>query len=306
MRPSCEAPMHRRTFLIQSSGLLVSTYLGVSVARAIPASHDRLAMSTVTFRHRFRQTRPAELGALQDELTLMSVPRYYRERFDVRNLELWGHHFESLERPYLEALLASVEAAGSQIVNVQADAEYNLASTDEDERHRSLQLVRRWIDAAALLRSRAIRINPGRPDGSIEKSIASMQEVNRYCKSKGLPLLIENHFGLEMDPDVHLRIRREAGPQNVYTLPDFGNYPVETMWQALEKILPYAYMVSAKTVQFNDRMEHVSYDFDRCVRLAERVGFKGIYSVEQWSREHQRVDHEKIVDWMLEHVRMHI
>ncbi len=298
--------MQRRTFLVRTSGLLICAYVGGSAARPRADADARLAMSTVTFRHRFRQTAPKELGDIADELTLRSVPEYYRDRFNVRNLELWGHHFESLELPYLEALRASIEAAGAQVINVQADDEYDLASTNEDERQRSLKLVRRWVDAAAMLRSRAVRINPGRSDGSVTKSIASMKEVNDYCKSKGLPLLIENHFGLEMDPDIHLRIRREAGPDNVFTLPDFGNYPAEEMWQALEKILPYAYLVSAKTVEFNERMEHVSYDFDRCVQLAERAGFKGVYSVEQWSREHQKVDHEKIVDWMLEHVRKNI
>lgn len=298
--------MHRRQFLIQSAGVAICVHLGANGVLAASDRNDRLAMSTVTFRHRFKQTRAAELGALRDELTLFDVPAYYRDRFGIRNLELWGHHFESLDTAYLEALREKIEAAGAQVINVQADDDYDLASTNEEERQRSLQRVRRWVDAAALLRSRAVRINPGRPDGSVEKSIASMKEVNAYCKSKGLPLLIENHFGLEMDPDIHLRIRREAGPENVYTLPDFGNYPVESMWEALEKILPYAYLVSAKTVEFNERMEHVSYDFERCVRLAERAGFKGIYSVEQWSREHQPVDHEKIVDWMLEHVRKNI
>jgi len=151
-----------------------------------------------------------------------------------------------------------------------------------------------------------VRVNPGNTDGSVERAIASMKEVNVYCKSKGLPLLIENHFGLEMDPDVHLRIREAAGPANVYTLPDFGNYPTASMWDSLKKILPYAYMVSAKTVQFNERLEHLSYDFDRCVRMAEDLGFKGVYSVEQWSREPLKVDPKRVVDWMLAHVRSHI
>jgi sugar phosphate isomerase/epimerase len=263
-------------------------------------------MSTVTFRSRFRQTKPAAVTELRDELTLLNVPAYYRNRFGIRHLELWGHHFESLERAYLKELRAQVDAAGAQVINVQADAEYDLASTNEQERQRSLKVAFQWVDAAAVLGSRAVRVNPGHAGGSVEKSIASMKEVNRYCKSKGMPLLIENHFGLEMDPDIHLRIRREAGPENVYTLPDFGNYPVETMWESLQKILPYAYMVSAKTVEFNQRMEHISYDFDRCVQLAERSGFRGIYSVEQWSREDLGVDGEKVVDWMLQHVRANI
>ena len=169
-----------------------------------------------------------------------------------------------------------------------------------------LQRYAGWIDAAALLRSRAVRINPGRAGGSVENSIASMKEVNKECLSRGLPLLTENHFGLEMNPDVHLQIRAAAGPGNIYTLPDFGNYPVETMWESLAKILPYAYVVSAKAVDFNERMEHTSYDFDRCVQLCERAGFKGIYLVEQWSRKDQNLDYEKIADWLLQRVRKNI
>lgn len=293
--------MQRRTFLSYASGLAISVAVGSMPVSAASAKNDRLGMSTVTFRNRFKQT--ASGRQIQDELTLLNIPGYFRERFGVRNLELWSKHFDSLDKPYLQELRASVAAAGAQLVNVQVDADYDLASVDEAERQRSLQIARDWIDAAALLGSRAVRVNPGHTGGSVENSIASMKEVNRYCKAKGLPLLIENHFGLEMDPDIHLRIRQEAGPDNVYTLPDFGNYPTQTMWESLKKILPYAYMVSAKTVEFNDKLEHISYDFDRCVRMAEQAGFKGIYSVEQWSKQDLTVDAEKVVDWMLDHVR---
>jgi len=298
--------MNRRTFLLQSSGLLISAGFASGGAVAATADAGRLGMGTVLFRHRFKQTKPAEVAELENELTLLDVPAYYRERFGIRQLEFWSYHFESLDESYLRALRNRIAKAGSQLINVQVDTDYDLASTDEDERRRSIEHVRKWIDAASLLGSRAIRINPGRSKGSVEKSIASMKEVNAYCRSKGLPLLIENHFGIEMDPDIHLRIRQEAGPENVYTLPDFGNYPLETMWASLEKILPYAYVISAKTVEFNARMEHVTYDFDRCVRLAEQAGFKGIYIVEQWNRGYQALDYEKIADWMLEHVRANI
>ena len=298
--------MHRRSFLFRASGLMLSVALAPSAVRAAVSSDDRLGMSTVIFRSRFRQTKPAGTTEIKDELTLLQVPSYYRDRFGVRNLELWSNHFESLDRAYLQELRANVKDAGSQLVNIQVDADYDLASTNDAERERSLQTAFEWIDAAAFLGSRAVRINPGRSGGSVEKSIASMKQVNRYCKARGLPLLTENHFGIEMDPDVHLRILDEAGPDNIYTLPDFGNYPVESMWSSLEKILPHAYMVSAKTVEFNERMEHVTYDFERCIRLAERAGFKGIYSVEQWSQKELEVDYEKVADWMLRRVRANL
>jgi sugar phosphate isomerase/epimerase len=293
--------MHRRSFIFRTGGLLLA--VSTAAVRAARADGERVGMGTVIFRNRFEQTRPKGIAEIRDPLTLRAVPAYYRERFGIRKLEFWSHHFESLERPYLQELRARVQEARAELINVQVDAAYDLASADEAERQRSLDTVRQWIDAAATLGSQAVRINPGKAGGSVENSIASMKEVNRYCRSKNLPLLTENHFGLEMDPDVHLRIREAAGPENFHTLPDFGNYPVATMWSSLEKILPYAYVVSAKAVDFDARGEHVSYDFDRCMQLCERAGFKGVYLVEQWSRREQELDSEKIAEWLLRRVR---
>src|SRR5687768_6314657 len=114
--------MHRRSFLVGSSGLLLTACVGSSVSRAAPNESERLAMSTVTFRDRFKQTKPAGI-ALQNELTLLSVPAYYRERFGVRNLEFWSNHFESLDGTYLQELRASLKAADAQLLNIQVDAD---------------------------------------------------------------------------------------------------------------------------------------------------------------------------------------
>ena len=225
----------------------------------------------------------------------------------MNQVEFWSYHFESLEPAYLEQLKNKLRAAESTLVNIQVDTNYNLASEDDSKRRQSIEQVKPWIDAAAFLGSKAIRINPG--NGPVEKCIASMREVNDYAKSKGIPLLTENHFGIEMDPEVHLRIRDEAGPENFYTLPDFGNYSDDVRYAALEKILPHAYLVSAKAAEFkssNGSLEHLSYDFDRCVRMAEKAGFKGVYSVEQWTRSNPDIDYEKVGDWLIEHVKANI
>ena len=305
--------MNRRTFLLRTSGLLLSAYLlpGYNFA-ATPATsrRDRIAMGTVLFRNRFKQTKPkdATFARPAPELTLLDVPQFYRDRFAVSQVEFWSYHFESLEPAYLEQLKSRLRAAGSTLVNIQVDTNYNLASADDAKRRESIAHVKPWIDAAAFLGSSAIRINPG--NGPIEHSIASLREVNAYAKSKNLPLLTENHFGIEMDPDVHLRLRTEAGPENIYTLPDFGNYSDEARFPALEKILPHAYLISAKAAEFRETadgaLEHISFDFDRCVRLAERSGFKGVYSVEQWTRGNPDLDYEKVGDWLIEHVNAHL
>ncbi|MFY0254136.1 TIM barrel protein [Chitinophaga sp. 30R24] len=299
--------MHRRSFLLQSSGLLLSVWVLPGFARPLIRNKmDRIGMGTVLMRYRFKQTKPKELATIKDELTLLEVPQYYRDRFSISKLEFWSNHFESQAPDYLQALKNKIKAARSHLVNVQIDSTYDLAATNEEERQRSLQHVKQWMDAVAFLGSDCVRINPGHGNGSVEKSIASLKEVNSYAKSKKLILLTENHFGIEMNPDVHLRIVKEAGPGNIYTLPDFGNYPTASMYASLEKILPYAGLISAKAMNFNNNMEHLSYDFDKCVRMTEKAGFKGIYSVEQWSPDFQDIDYAKVGDWLVEHVAANI
>lgn len=299
--------MHRRSFLLQSSGLLLTAWVLPAFARPVIRNKmDRIGMGTVLMRYRFKQTRPKELPAIKEALTLPEVPAYYRQRFGISKLEFWSNHFESLEPAYLQGLREKIKASESQLINVQVDSDYDLAAADETVRQHSLQHVKQWMDAVALLGSQCVRINPGHANGSVEKSIASMKEVNRYAKSKKLVLLTENHFGIEMNPDVHLQIVQEAGPGNIYTLPDFGNYPTATMYASLAKILPYAGLISAKAMNFNADMEHVSYDFDKCVQMTEKAGFKGIYSVEQWSPDFQDIDYATVGDWLIKHVKNNI
>ena len=189
-------------------------------------------------------------------------------------------------------------------MNVQIDVSYDLASTDETERQKSVKTVKNGSMPLSLLGSTCIRINPGRPQGSVEKSIESLKELNTYAKSKNLIIITANHFGLEMDPDKHVQIVKDAG---VYTEPDFGNYPADDqLFAKLEKIIPYACIVSAKVVNFDKNMEHVSYDFDKCVRLAESLGFKGTYMVAQYSGQYQDLDYDKVANWVLEHLKKNI
>lgn len=299
--------MNRRKFIEGSAGLALSVVVLPAFAqRLLPlAKADRLAMGTVLFRYRFQQTKPKELTTIPNELTLLQVPAYYKERFDIRQLEFWSSHFEAPSKAYHQELKDKIKASRSKLVNVQIDDNYDLAAVNEEERKKSVKHIGEWIDIVSFLGSTCIRVNPGRANGSVEQSIRSMKEVNEMCKAKKLVLLTENHFGIEMNTDTHLRIIKEAGP-GIYTLPDFGNYPVATAMASLEKIMPYAYLISAKAMKFNDQIEHVSYDFDQCVQLAERMGFKGIYSVEQWSPEYQNIDFEKVADWLLAHVRDNI
>ncbi|HEX3798008.1 MAG TPA: TIM barrel protein [Verrucomicrobiae bacterium] len=302
--------MKRRDFIFNTTRLAVAASLAPAIltrasAREAQDKLNRIAMGTLIFRYQFKQTKPREMPVIKNELTLLDVPEFYRDKFGIRKIEFWNEHFESLEPDYLAKLKGKIKAAGSQLVDVQIDRiSYDLASENEETRLKSIKDVKQWMDAVSFLGSECIRVNPGRPRGSVDKSIESLKELNAYARNKNLIIITANHFGLEMDPDKHVRIAKEAG---VHTEPDFGNYPHDaTLLPKLEKIVPYAFIVSAKVDEFNSNIEHISYDFDSCVRLCEKLGFRGDYMVAQWSAKFQDIDYDKVANWVISHIKENI
>lgn len=296
--------MNRRNFHKTLGILTAGLALRPAFASGFPTkASDRITMSTVNFRERFAQTKTRDARFNSAPLTLLRVPEYFKERFDLSQVELWSKHFESIDQKYLKDLKTALAKSKSKLVNIQFDEDYQIGSPDESIRKKSIDLALKWLDAAKFLGSGAFRVNPG--NGEVDHAIKSLKIINEACKSKGLVLMVENHFGMEMNPDVHLQIVRGVG-ENIYTLPDFGNYSNEARYEALKKIMPYAYQVSAKTMAFDEKLNHVSFDFDQCMKICVDGGFKGIYSVEQWSREFIDTNDEAIADWMIAKIKTYL
>lgn len=299
--------MNRRSF-VRTSGAALGACTLSAFSQAESANKDkleRIALGTLIFRYRFKQTKPKQLETIKDELTLLDVPEHHRDRFGIRKIEFWNEHFESLEPDYLEKLKGKIKAAGSELLNVQIDRiSYDLAATNEEQRTKSVKAVKEWMDAASFLGSRCVRINPGSPRGTVEQSIASLKELNAYAKEKKLIIITANHFGIEMDADKHVAIVQGSG---VHTEPDFGNYPADDqLYTKLTKIVPHAYIVSAKTVDFDSSIKHTSYDFVRCVQTCENLGFRGPYMVSQYSGKFQDIDYSKVADWIIQTLKDNI
>jgi sugar phosphate isomerase/epimerase len=290
--------MDRRAF-IKKSGSFSAILLGNQFSgwAKKPNPMDRIAMSTVNFRGRFKQT--SKNIPAGKELTLLDIPKYFKERFGLKNLEFWSRHFESTNPEYLLELKKAIKKSKSRLINIQMDEKYQIGDPDPVKRKESLDLALHWVEVAKTLGSDCIRINPGK--GELALIIESYKTINELCKKHQIILMVENHFGIEMNPDIHLQIVNTLG-ENVYTLPDFGNYDDNIRMEAIKKLMPKTYQVSAKTTDFDASLNHKSFDFEQCMKIAHESGFKGIYSVEQWSRNENTMSDEAMADWMIKRV----
>ena len=297
--------MKRRKF-IQSSGVAAGGILAApSFITACSGKEpmSRIGLTTVVFRNRFLSTNP---DATDNLLTLEAVPEYFQDRFGIYQPEFWSEHFESIESSYLKELKKALDKSHSTLINIQVDTPgKDMSDPETGKSGLAVDKIKEWIDVGSFLGSKMIR--GSFMQHSLDEGIKSTRELVKYAAGKGITFLSENHFDLMSIPENHLKVAQEVNDANFGLLADFGNYPETTdKYKALEMIAPYTRLVSAKTHGFDENYEHTGFDFDRCVRIMEDGGFTGIYSLEQWENGLPDYDFEKIVDWMIGHVKANL
>ena len=294
--------MKRRQF-IKGTGVLAGSMLaGPSFFRGCTGTDSmaRIGLTTVTFRKRFPGTNP---DAGSDVLSLEKIPGFFRDRFGIHQPEFWSEHFESRSPSYLKELKAALNKNKCKLINIQVDTPgKDMSDPENGNSGLAVQEIKEWIDVGAALGSLMVR--GSFMQHSLEEGIKSTKMLVQYAKSRGITLLCENHFDLMSIPGNHLKVVEEVGRDHFGLLADFGNYPESIdRYNALERIAPHTQLVSAKTHGFDEDHRHIGFDFDRCVRIMEEGGFTGIYSLEQWEDGLPDYDYEKIVEWMIEHVK---
>jgi sugar phosphate isomerase/epimerase len=297
--------MKRRTF-IQKSGAAAGAFLAAPSIMSACTRNDsmsRIGLTTVVFRNRFLSTNP---DAGSNLLTLETVPEYFQDRFGIYQPEFWSEHFESREPSYLKKLKNILDKNHCRLINIQADTPgLDMSDPENENSALAIEEIKEWIDVGAILGAGMVRGSFLRH--SMEEGIKSARKLAQYAAGKGITFLSENHFDLMSEPEKHVQVAKEVNSENFGLLADFGNYPdTVDKYKALEMIAPYTILVSAKTHAFNENYEHTGFDFDRCVRIMEDGGFTGIYSLEQWEDGLPDYDFEKIVDWMISHVKANL
>lgn len=270
--------MDRRLFLefVAASPLLMKA------AAADPM--DRIGVSTWSLHRFFAASRGKDVPD-SDLLKLNNFFKIVHDRWGVRRFEVVNGHFDSTDPKFLAEVKRTVGSLKGRIVNIPTDLRgTNLSDDDDEKRLATVAAVKKWIDIAAGLGSPAIRCNTGRArdENNLEPTTRSYAELARYGETKKVQILIENHGGISSDPDQLARLFKAVNHPNLGTLPDFGNFPNdEVRFRGLEMMFPYARVAChARAFDFDERGEMIGLDFRRCVALAEKLGFRGVYSIE--------------------------
>ena len=198
-------------------------------------------------------------------------------------------------KKWLEKMAAKMAATGTRCQHVSNNAPRDICEPDETKRRAGLEVARKWLDGAAMLGAKSMRVNSGGPriaPNSVVTSdypkndelakylrlcIESFKEMADYGGKVGVIVTLENHWGLTANPINIRTIIDEVNSPYCAASPDFCNWEHEyLMYHGLAALAPYApTVVHAK--YWNRWKDN---DIARSVRIMLNGGFKGIFALE--------------------------
>lgn len=286
--------MRRRTFIAAAGASILPLLAGCKTmgagvaAPAIPqAKLDRIAIAGSVFKANFDNWEYA-IPSARPRLGILDYPRFIREQFGVRKVELWQRQFfpEGLADPNFAAVRAAADAAGVSIANLQVEALPSLDAGGAAERTAVLNGIKAWLDKARELGAGSIRVNVTRQAGpvNLEAVIDTLRRAADYGQSIGVQVLVENHGGYTQSIPDMVALVRSVNHEFCKITIDWGeNTPPDDRYEMMQLAMPLTHIVSAKGYAFDPvTHQHTEYDVPRLVRNAEAGGFRGVYSIDFW------------------------
>jgi sugar phosphate isomerase/epimerase len=199
-------------------------------------------------------------------------------------------------RKWLEKMANKQVTTGTKCHHISNNAPRDICDLDADKRKAGVDVAKKWLDGAAMLGAKSMRVNSGGPriapspvaDPSsypkndavaqyLTNCIESFKEMADYGGKVGVKVTLENHWGLTANP-INIRIIiEEVNNPFCEASPDFCNWEHEyLLFHALQDLAPYAHTnVHAK---YWNRWKNP--DVQRNVRIMLNANYTGIFALE--------------------------
>jgi len=249
----------------------------------------------------------------QNQLNILDYPELIRKKYNIGAAEYWSIAFMGKEKDknFIKDLnnRTSDQDIKNLIIlvdNIDLKTMANgpsLASKVKIERDEAIDFHKNWIDTASEIGCHSIRVNlrSEEPDTKkiLNNSSESISKLIDHSKSQGISIVVENHGGITGDADWLVELMRNVKSKYIGTLPDFGSYnfcikrgdlnlgDIESdcenqydKYVGVEKLLPYAKGISAKSHEFNSQGEEKSTDYSKMIDIISSSSYKGFITIE--------------------------
>lgn len=252
---------------------------------------------------------------MSGKMTNMEFPAKAKNDFGINVVEYVSGFFNNkhTDQAYLKELKQRCDDLGVKNNLIMVDGA-NIADLDATKRKKAVESHYAWVDAAKFLGCDTIRVNlgdtmkaiTGAEDDPAEEAAKTAADGYRqlleYAAKQDMYVIVENHFGNSTDIDWLVGVIKTVNMSNAGLLPDFGNFcrqrsKPETndikglmatkcvkeydRYEGVEKMMPYAKGVSAKSHKFDVSGNETETDFYKMFRIIkEHGGTKGYVGIE--------------------------
>ncbi len=230
----------------------------------------------------------------------LDFPAVARTSFDIGAVEYVNQFFmdKARDSQFLNQLKQRASDHGVKNLLIMIDGEGDLSAHREPRRREAVQNHYKWIEAAAELECRSVRVNL-HGGGSLaqwhQASVSSLRELCDFARDFNIQVLVENHGSYSSHGAWLAAVLKEVNDPLCGSMPDFGNFCYQRedggLWnspcvkhydpyQGVAELMPYAGAVSAKAFDFTASGEETSIDFLAMMTLVKAAGYRGYVGIE--------------------------
>jgi hypothetical protein len=261
------------------------------------------------------------------EITMLDFPDFTKKTFPgVYQMDLWSSLFGDMDdesqyvkttvigydgksRPvtefdpssasgkkWLEKMANKQVTTGTKCHHISNNAPRDICELDADKRRAGVEVAKKWLDGAAMIGAKSMRVNSGGPrvapaaqpnstsyatnpplEQYLTNCIESFKEMADYGGKLGVKVTLENHWGLTANP-INIRIIiEEVNHPFCEASPDFCNWENKyLLYHALQDVAPYAHTTCH--AKFWNRFDNP--DVQRNVRIMLNNNFAGVFALE--------------------------
>ena len=215
------------------------------------------------------------------------------------------------DQKYLNEMKTRADDHDVKSLLIMCDNEGNLGDPDENKRNQAVENHYKWAEAAKFLGCHSIRVNArseGSWDDQIELAADGLRRLNEFGDSIGINTIVENHGGLSSNGKWLSAVMERVDHSRVGTLPDFGNFRIQSdewydRYQGMKELMPYAKAVSAKSHEFDEKGNETGSDYYRIMNIVLDAGYKGYVGIEYEGSVHTEMEGIRLTKDLLKKIR---
>jgi len=248
-------------------------------------ARERIAIASYPFREFILGARD---GAAAQKMDLKDFAAHCGQKFNVRKIEPWNHHFRSTDGKYLEELRASVDKTRGAVVNIAVDGDHSPYAEDASERDQAVVFSKKWIEVAAAIGSPGVRTNipeakDSKPD--LARAAETFKRIVEHAAAKNVVVNLENDNPVSEDPFFLAQLIESVNSPWLRSNPDFCNTLTtgreEYAYRGIAAMFEHAYGIChVKDMEINPKGQVFRVDMARTFGILKRANYRGYCSME--------------------------